>query len=268
VNTQPTHTGGPGGVALAKAAAASGVPLVLWDGMFDPTVDAGYAAPAGAIGVSADAGIVWFHPMAGSPTTWINMANVWQLVATGFDNLIALLRICNDLFSLTATLPQSSTLSENSTVWDIPVDAEASGAFVVRAHLLGLGSDPSAYYRLRINGATAQFPLAITSDGYAPAPVVTGTNLLLRPQPAIVLYAGSLHEVVVSCDFPRIAEGAARIVRCTSTNIFPTATTQIVSLAAQYTGADAIASIGFEAVTTGDAAFSAGSHAVLTCRGF
>jgi hypothetical protein len=104
-DTRATHTRGPGGVQASGGGTnpaitsllglpAGSVPKVVppgfaaatlddliihWPGTFDPTVGDGYAAPAGAIGVSAVSGIAWFHPLAGSPTNWIEMGDVWQL---------------------------------------------------------------------------------------------------------------------------------------------------------------------------------------------
>lgn len=87
MTTKPTHTRGPGGVALAGAVpppppVTGFVPLISWPDGFNPTAGAGYPAPAGAVGVVDDlAGNAWFHPLGNSPTKWIRMDTLWQLAA-------------------------------------------------------------------------------------------------------------------------------------------------------------------------------------------
>ena len=87
MTTKPTHTRGPGGVALAGAVpppppVTGFVPLISWPDGFNPTAGAGYPAPAGAVGAVDDlAGNAWFHPLGNSPTKWIRMDTLWQLAA-------------------------------------------------------------------------------------------------------------------------------------------------------------------------------------------
>lgn len=141
-DTKPTHARGPGGVDLSQdglqsllGLPAGSVPLytppgftpatlddliIHWPGTFNPTLGAGYAAPAGAIGVSAVAGIAWFHPLAGSPTTWIQMGTVWQLVAQ-YPELAALEAQASQLVtgffaSGVVAFPNFAALANNQTL--------------------------------------------------------------------------------------------------------------------------------------------------------
>ena len=152
MTTKPTHARGPGGVALAGASPPTPpvtgfVPLVLWPGTFDPTVGDGYAADPGTIGVSAVAGIAWLKPLAGGPTTWIQLGTVWQLVAR-FPEIQALCLIEPALVPAMPALvygvhaageiafPAFADLADNQTVivGGITYEVQKTGGYV---HTLG-----------------------------------------------------------------------------------------------------------------------------------
>jgi len=103
MSTKPTHARGPGGVALASA----GPPpppapaLILWPDGFDPTVGAGYSAPAGTIGISGTGGIGWIRPQGyTNAQTWIKLTDAWKVTV----NLQPIMSMLVDLASKQTSL--------------------------------------------------------------------------------------------------------------------------------------------------------------------
>lgn len=141
MNTQPTHTAGPGGVALARAAGAAGVPLLIWSGSFDPTVS-GATAPGGTVGLNVDSGKAWIRSQSFGPSTdyWIDLDVVWtvaQNLGPIQGNLVAFSNHVREFVAGVAatgliSFPDQASLADNQflAVGGVTYDVQKTDGFV------------------------------------------------------------------------------------------------------------------------------------------
>ena len=164
----------------------------------------------------------------------------------------------------------TGNLVEPSTMYDVDVNCETLGAFKLLFSIIGQGVYPYGALKLRVNGSSSAnlYFTCVFADNNAGTPIVTQSNYVIRQNGAISFGQGRDAELEVICEFPRIADSAARMIKVRSMSKIPTVAPQIIELSAQYEGTDEIASIGIEVVTGGDTLMTTATKYVLIRPGY
>lgn len=158
--------------------------------------------------------------------------------------------------------PVTGSLAADSATWDIPVDCETIGPFKCKILLQLTGTDAGSSLICRVNGsASGMHPGTIYNDP-------TNSTVNSSPSAGMLYYpnavlTGKLTEVIVTGEFPKIADGAPRHVKFEWAFLGLGGECMTGQDDLFYQGTDAIISIGIGVFTSGDSLLKAGSKYVL-----
>ena len=158
--------------------------------------------------------------------------------------------------------PVTGSLAVNSSTWDIPVNCETTGPFKCKILLQLFGTDAASQLICRVNGSSSGMFPAGTFNDPVNGPIYCSSIASFAYPPNGVL-TNKLTEVIVTGEFPRIADGAPRHIKFewACLDLGEKCVPGQVDLF--YQGSDEIASIGIGVVTTTDSLLQAGSKYAL-----
>ena len=156
----------------------------------------------------------------------------------------------------------TGSLAVNSSTWDIPVNCETTGPFKCKILLQLFGTDAASQLICRVNGSSSGMHPGTFYNDVSNFAVNSSPSAGMLYYPNAVL-TNKLTEVIVTGEFPRIADGAPRHIKFEWAFLGLGGECMTGQVDLFYQGSDEIASIGIGVVTTTDSLLQAGSKYAL-----